>query len=242
MRSPRVFGATLVALIAAVTASCAPSIRSERDANIPLPRDATWAWAGAARDTLAGDGAAPRRYIPSRYALSAFDPIVRQRFHRAIAQALEARGFRRAEDPAQADFLLSVTMDAEPVYRAARAATAEDFGWYGGWGGWGGRRFGYYSPWGFVRPWGWGGGWGWSPWAWSFGLAWAPAYGYGYAVPAYGYGGRAYREGSVVVELRLRSDGEVAWIGRYRTTPRDARHLTDRQLQDVVTRLVATLR
>jgi len=111
-------------------------------------------------------------------------------------------------------------------------------GWgWGGWGGWGYRPRGFYRPWGFYQPW----GWGWSPWGWGFGIAAYPGYGY-YGQSAYGYGGRAYRDGWLVVQLRLRSDGEVAWIGRYRTDSREVQHMSDSQLLGVVTKLFGTLR
>jgi Domain of unknown function (DUF4136) len=238
MRHHRVFGSGCVVAAAVLAAACAPSIRSQRDANIPVPRGATWGWAGqAARASTAPTG---RRYISERNRASAgFGPIVQQRFRRAIAAAMEARGLRQVPDSAEPDFLVSFTLGDEPVFRRGGVAGAHvAVGYYGGWGyrplglypGWG-----YYRPWGFYRPW----GWGWEPWGWGFGFTAYPmnAYdGYGYR-----YGGRAYREGALQVELRLRSDGEVAWIGRYRTEPYEVQRMSPQKVQKVVDQLFATL-
>jgi len=233
MKNARVLGASIVVASAVLAAGCAPSIRSERDANIPVPRGATWAWAGGPAAPTRDTGG--RRYISSRYASATVDPIVRQRFVRAMDGAMTARGFTRVEDTTQADFLLSFSFGGQPVYAARPVmAPAVSVGWYGGWGY---RPWGFYRPFGFYRPW----GFGWAPWGWGLGFAAVPAYGYD-AGPAYGYGGRPYREASLVVQLRLRSDGEVAWIGRYRTNERDVRGMSDAQLQAAVTKLFATLR
>ncbi len=243
MHVVRVLGASVIVASLGLAAGCAPSIRSERDANIPVPQGATWAWAATGAATY-GDTTVRGRYIPNRYTYATADPIVRQRFLRAIDGAMEAKGFHRVGDTAQADFILSLSLDDQPAYAHGGTATAVGVGYYGGWGGWGWgyRPFGFYRPWGLYRPWGfyqpWG--WGWSPWGWGFGLAAFPAYGY-YAEPAYGYGGRGYRDGWLVVQLRLRSDGQVAWIGRYRTDTREVRGMSDAKLQEVVTKLFATL-
>jgi hypothetical protein len=230
MNTPRLFGATCVVASAALVAACAPSIRSERDENIPVPQGATWAWSGAgsaaARDTGAG-----RAYIPSRYESGPFDAIVQQRFRRAIATALQARGFRKADDSAQADFLVSFSFGGTDVYRHPAVATTVGFGYYGGW--WGYRPWGIARPWGFYRPW------GWYPWGWGFGVAVYP--GYGYAPVGYPYGVSYYRDGWLAVTLRLRSDGEVAWIGRYRTEEHRVREMPQEKVQEVVTKLFETL-
>ena len=228
MITRRLLGAAIVVASAALAAACAPAIRSERDENIPLPQGATWAWgcgAGAPRDT-----AARGRYIPDRLAAGSFDPIVQQRFRRAIDAAMQARGFRKAVDSAQADFLVTFSLDGSEVYRHPAVATTVGIGFYGGYG---------YRPWGFGRPWGFYSPWGWYPWGWSFGFAGYPAY--GYAGSAYPYGVNYYRDGWLVVELRLRSDGEVAWIGRYRTEEHRAREMPQEKVQQLVNKLFATL-
>jgi Domain of unknown function (DUF4136) len=234
MITHRLFGATVVVAGAALAVACAPTIRSERDENIPVPQGATWAWAGAT--TAAHDTAARDRYIPNRFAAGSTDPIVQQRFRRAIGAAMLARGFRKADDSSQADFLVSFSLDGTDAYRRpVVATTAVGFGFYGG-------GFGY-RPWGFGRPFGFYRPWGYYPWGWSFGFAGYPAYpAYGYASSAYPYGTNYYRDGWLVVELRLRSDGEVAWIGRYRTEEHEARQMPQAKVQEVVNKLFGSLR
>ena len=230
MMTPRLFGATLVVASAALAAACAPAIRSERDENIPVPQGATWAWVGAGTGAQR-DTAARGRYIPDRLAAGSFDAIAQQRFRRAIEAAMRARGFRKADDSSQADFLLHFSLGGSDVYRRpAVATTAVGFGFSGGMG---------YRPWGFARPWGYYRPWGWYPWGWSFGFAGYPAY--GYATTAYPYGVNSYRDSWLVVELRLRSDGEVAWIGRYRTEEHEASRMPQEKVQEVVNKLFDSL-
>ena len=237
MISQRSLGSILLLAGAAVATGCAPSIRSERDENIPVPQGATWAWSASAapgRDT-----AAAGRYIPQRFASSDVDPIVQQRFRRAIEAAMTAKGFRKADDPAQADFLVAYAFDGTDAYRRPAVAPSLGFGYYGGWARpWGfGAPFGFYRPWGLYRPWGWGLG----GWSWGWGLSFAyPAWGYAGA-PYYGGGVRAYRDGWVSVTLRLRSDGEVAWIGRYRGEEHQLRDLPQAKVNELVSKVFATL-
>jgi len=228
----RLFGPILVVASATLAAGCAPSIRSERDENIPVPQGATWAWSGdgaaAARDT------GPRgHYIPERYQSGAFDAIAQQRFRRAIDEAMRGRGFHRAEDSAHADFLLSLSFDGTEAYRRPAVASTVGFGNFGGYYG----RF--YRPWGFYRPSSFYQPWGWAPWGWGFGFAAYPAYGYGPAY--YPYGARAYADGWLAVTLRLRSDGEVAWVGRYRTEAHRVQEMSQEKVQEAVNKLFATL-
>ncbi len=169
----------IIVVTAALAAGCAPSIRSERDDNIPIPQGATWAWANVA--SAAQDTGAARRYIPRRYTSNEVDPIVQQRFRRAIESAMRAKGLRRAEDTAQADFVLGFSFEGTDAYRRPAVAPVVGFGYYGG----GYRPWGFGAPWGFYRPWGYYGPWG-GPWGWGLSFAAYPAYGYGAAMP---YGG-----------------------------------------------------
>ena len=229
----------IVVVTAALAAGCAPSIRSERDDAIPLPQGATWAWRSVAAASVRDSGAA-RRYIPQRFTSSVVDPIVQQRFRRAIEAAMRAKGFRRADDTAQADFVLGLSFDDAQAYRRPVVPPAVGFGYYGGWygGGWY-RPWGFGAPWGLYRPWGYYGPWG-GPWGWGLSFAAYPAY--GYADAAYGEGTRYYRDGWLVVTLSLRSDGEVAWIGRYRGEEHTMRELPQEKVQEVVNKVFATLR
>ena len=228
MGTSRLFVPIVVVAGAALAAGCAPSIRSERDENIPVPQGATWAWSGgggaAARDT-----ASQRRYIPRRFESGSFDPIAEQRFRRAIETAMRARGFHKAEDSTQADFLLAYSFSGTEAYRHPAVATSVGFAYYGGW----------YRPWGLFRPYGFYRPWGFYPWGWGLNFAAFPAYGYAAAYP---YGVNAYRDGWLAVTLRLRSDGEVAWIGRYRTEEHQVREMPQEKVQEVVDKLFATLR
>jgi hypothetical protein len=227
---------------AAVVTACASAVRSERDEAIPVPRGATWAWGRAGNQPDTG------RYI-RRGPSEAADPIVQQRFRRAIESAMEERGFRQVADSAQPDFVLSYGIEPGEEYGAGRSrapvvgTAAVGFGWGGGWGYWPGfyrpfgpyRPFGLYRPWGFYQPWGWGwAGWG-DP---FFGSLWVPLYS-SYPVGYHSYGG--YGEAALVVQLRLRSSGEVAWQARYHMDPRSARRMSQEQVQDVVSRLFKAL-
>lgn len=227
----------------ALVAACASGIRSERDEAIPVPRGATWAWGRAGSQPDTG------RYI--RRAPSAMaDPIVQQRFRRAFESAMGARGFRQVADSEQPDFILSYSIepgaggDAGGARAAASSMAAVGIGWGWGWGygGWPGlyRPLGYYRPWGFARPWGlyqpWG--WGWGGWGDPFfGAMWAPVYPYPIGHRAYG----GYGDAALVVELRLRSSGDVAWQGRYDLDPRSARRMSAERVQEVVNRLMKDL-
>ena len=178
------------ALVAATLAACAPSVHSARDESIPVPQGASWAW--AARDTLTRGGRT-----------SPVGEIVEQRFRRAMAAAMQAKGFREVGDPAQADFELSAQFGepggGAPVRRGGAVLVGISTGWYGRWGG---GRFGYlgpWGPWGFYQPWGWG--------------AWGPMWA-GYAAPVYVPGRRGYSDRALIVVLRDRPSGQVAWSAR----------------------------
>jgi hypothetical protein len=234
MNERRLFRPLMVVVGVALAAGCAPSIRSQRDENIPVPQGASWAWSSAETAPVRDSGA-ERRYIQPRYASGSFDAIVQQRFRRAIEAAMRGKGFRKADDPAQADFLVAFTFSGTEVARHPAVATTVGFAFSGGYyRPWGfSRPFGFSRPWGFYRPW------GWYPWGWGLSFAPYPAYGYGSAYPV---GSSYYRDGWLDVTLRLRSDGEVAWTGRYRTEERRVREMPQARVQEVVDKLLATLR
>jgi hypothetical protein len=89
-------GAVLLGALALAIAGCAGlSVRTERDASIPIPAGATYAW----NPRPAG----PR--LPDELDYRANNPVIHERVTRAVDEALAAKGLRRA-DPATADFLV----------------------------------------------------------------------------------------------------------------------------------------
>jgi len=207
-------------LVAASLASCSPAIRSARDESIPVPQAATWAW--AVPDTAGRTARGP----------SPVGEIVQQRFRRAMESAMQAKGYREVADVAQADFVLSAEFGEPRGGGPARANTAVMVGFSAGWGygPWGFGRFGYFGPWGpwgFYQPWGWG----------FYG---APMW-TGYAAPAYVPGRRAYSDRALMVVLRDRPSGQVAWSARLGSDGLASR-LTQDRVQELVNKLFRTLR
>ncbi len=221
--------------VATLTA-CAPAIRSQRDEAIPVPHGATWAWAptpdtGAPVERSEREPQARERQAVPRGSsdATAARAIPRQRFERALASALEAKGLRRVADRSSADFLLTVAIEGPGRPGPARVGTGVGVGWYGGFG-----RWGWYRPWGLWAPWG---GYYWHPWA--FGWYGAPYWGWA-AYPAYPvyYG----REATVVAVLSRRDGGDVAWRAQYRADAYDLAYMTQRHVREIADKLVATLR
>jgi hypothetical protein len=223
---------------AAALTSCAPAIRSQRDEAIPVPQGATWAW--ATPDTAgrgAPDSAGARRPGgPARRPrdVAGATAIPRQRLHRALEASLVAKGFHKVDEPSDADFLLTLALDApgRPGPGPGRTVTAVSVGWYGGFGGWGPRgRFGRFQPWGGFGPWA---GWAWQPW--GFGWYGVPYWGTAAAYPV------APRDMTVVALLRVRSSGDVAWRAQYRADAYDLAYLSQQHAQEIADKLVASLR
>lgn len=215
---------------AAFLTACAPAIRSQRDEAIPVPRGATWAWAEAS-----GPGAAPGRPgVPAdRGDPTALRAIPRQLFHRALETALCAKGFRKVDGPDEADFLLTLALEAPRPAARERGRATVSIGVFGGWG-----RWGRYHPWAAYPAWGpywpWG-GWIWGPW----GYGW-PTISYGPPMVPYPVA-VAPRRMAIVALLRQRSDDQVAWRAEYRADAYDLAYLTQRHAQEIADRLVATL-
>ena len=226
-----------IATASLLLAACGPAIRTARDEAIPIPQGATWAWgpregvprAGGPRANVppAGDAQDPRgASVPG-------DEIVLQRFQRAVAAAMQAKGFHQVETPTDADFLLTVGFRAG-VAPGVRGNTGIGIGIRIG-GMWGGRgRRGWYQPWGGAP---WGGGWMYVPWAWS---GYGPM-GWG-QVPMGGYGRpMAYRESALVAMLRQRSTGQLAWRGQVSTDGWAAGHMTQERMNELVAKLFRNL-
>ena len=224
MSTARIARAALAAAGLASAAACAPTIRSQRDEAIPVPHGATWAW--TARDTTGEDQADP----------TLGGAIARQQLGRAIAATMESKGFRQVESETEADFLLTIYLGAAPTphRRQARSTVAVGVGWSSRYG-----RYGRYDPWRWGG--GWGGGWYWplggiSPWGWGW---YAPMIVVGAGAP--GYGGGYRTSAPLVVVLRLRSTGDVAWRGEYFADSYDLYRISQGRVQEIAARLLADL-
>jgi hypothetical protein len=193
------------AALALTLAACAPSVRSDRDETIPVPRGATWTWG-------AHDSASRFQRDPT---LS--NEILNQRFHRAIEATMLAKGYRQVTEGGEADFVLTYHMGVARGRPMGRANVAVGVGF-----GHGGR----------YRPWGWG------PYdRWGWGMYGPPMWGVGYGA-AYPV---AYREGVLLVLLRLRSSGDVAWQGQYDWDVYDSQRVSQQQVQKLVSRIFESL-
>jgi hypothetical protein len=203
-------------------AACGPTIRSDRDENVPVPQGATWAWAAADTGGRETRGPAPA------------GAIVEQRFRRAIEGVMLAKGYHQVGDSSEADFALSADFGggrAEPP-AVRHAGAAVSLGFVGRYHPWGFGRFGFYrpwgfSPWGFYQPWGWG----------YYGV---PMWG-GFVGPGYPSGYRSYSDRALIVQLRHRPTGFVAWSGRLGSDAFYGHRLTQERVQRLVEKLFDSL-
>jgi len=191
---------------------------------------------GSAERATAPDTGSARRYIPQQFASASVNPIVRQRFRRAIEATMQDKGYRLVPEAAQADFVLSVQFggpgEGAPVRRSSAVVVGVSTGW--GYGPWGVSRFGAYRPWGLWEPWGL-----YQPWGWGF--YGAPVWG-GYAVPAYRAGPRVYSDRAMVVVLRQRPTGQVAWSARLGSDALGSHRLTQDRVQELTRKIFEDLR
>ncbi len=184
----------------AAFAACAPAVRSDRDESIPVPQGATWAWAmpGGPREPYepgtpdtagAVERGRPRGRAGPRYGMGGngqnipFDnAIFAQRFRRAAETTMQAKGFHKADDPSEAQFLLIFNVPAYPGYAAY------------------------------------------------------PGYG---AYPPYRGSPRDVR---LVVMLRQRESGEVAWRASYIMDIYDMRQMSQASVQRIADKVLRELR
>ena len=185
----------VIATASLILAACGPAIRTARDEAIPIPQGASWAWGPREPQGAAVPG----------------DEIVLQRFQRAVAAAMLAKGFREVEGPPDADFLLTVGYRTVGT-QGSRGSPTIGIG-IGIGGRWGGRgRRGWYAPMGWDQvPMG------------------------GMARPM------AYRESALVAMLRQRSTGYLAWRGQVATDGIAAGHLTQERMNELVAKLFRNL-
>ncbi|MFI5206721.1 MAG: DUF4136 domain-containing protein [Gemmatimonadales bacterium] len=199
----------VVACGALAFAACAPAVRSDRDESIPVPRGATWAWETApmprspyeppAPDTTDEGRQRPRGMGP-RYGMGGEarnipfdDAIFSQRFRRAAETAMQAKGFHKADDPSQAEFLLGFDLSGALMRRGGTFV-----GVGGGWGG----PYGMYPP-----P----------------------------------YRGNP-RDIRLLVMLRQRERGDVAWRASYIMDIYDMRESSQSSVQKIANKVLRELR
>ena len=249
MAIDRILRTALAAASVASATACGPRISSDRDESIPIPQGATWAW--GVSDTAARFEREPAgRYQREPMGRYQHEPafnneILLQRYQRSLDVAMQAKGFRKVDNASQADFLL--TLDIWMGARRSpmmRTTVGVGFGWYGGGRGW-------YNPWGRGRyyPWGWGlyDLWGrglYYPWGWGLYDQWACC---GYGPPMWGgamtpYYPAPYWEGALLVLLRQRSTGHVAWRGTYPMDVYETQRVSQAHVQKVVDKLFEDLR
>lgn len=169
--------AALAVLGAALTA-CGPSITTEKDESIVVPAGATVAFAGAASE-------GEKNVDPSVQ-----NDIVHRRIQTAIKKQLVAHGFKPAEDPAKADFLVRYYVGVQQHTEYVTTTTGVGYG--PGWGGYG---------WGYGYGWGWGYG------------------GYGGGMATTTTAPVTVADASFVIDLIDHKTGNTAWRGVWQGDP-----------------------
>lgn len=115
--------ATGVLLLACIGIACAGvQARSDFDPHARFDAYRTFAWIGDEPGTLGsgsgGEGA---------------DPLLARRIREAIEAQLASRGYRKVEDPAEADFVVSFDMGKQEKLRIQSTPTPGPAYGYGGW-------------------------------------------------------------------------------------------------------------
>ncbi len=136
MRTLRSIGHFFAVTALAGVAACGPSISSDSDPTIPVPKGATVAFVGGRSE--GGQNLDP----------AVQNDIVHRRIQTAIMQQLTDKGFRVVENPEEADFVVRyfVGVQKNTEYVTTTTGVAGP--------AWGGYGWGYGYGWG----WGWGGG------------------------------------------------------------------------------------
>jgi hypothetical protein len=133
-------------------AGCNDHVQVTRDPDVPIARNATWAWRPAAPPSKTRD----TRALTSRDVISRGDTVtrdtqannelVRDRVKNAIAQTLGSKGLTQVSDPAAADFLVDYHFAVE-----RHNATVETV-YPGGYPGLVCGPFGCWENWGWGPP------------------------------------------------------------------------------------------
>jgi hypothetical protein len=113
-----------VLLLAWFTVACAGvQARSDFDPNARFDAYRTFAWPAEEPGTLAGAAGT-----------EGVDPLLARRLRESIESHLEARGYRRLDDPAAADFVVSFSMGRREKIRIQSSPTLDGRSYgYGGW-------------------------------------------------------------------------------------------------------------
>jgi hypothetical protein len=116
----------LTALTAVLTVACGgPDITVRRDATVPVPKAATWAW--GVRDTV------------SHYELDpvAQNAMLHSRVKQSIETTLGQKGWKRVEDASQAQLIVTYHIGLKRTTEmVGTTSTMGGSGWWGGYG-WG---------------------------------------------------------------------------------------------------------
>jgi len=184
----------LLAIPALLALGCAsaPNIQTNRDANVPLPANPTWAW--GARDTVSHYETDP----------AAQNPILHQRVVSALQKALAKKGWQQVASPADANVIVTYHIGVKRT--VAMESTTMGAAVYGGYGGYG---WGYYG---------------------------APTYVTTTTTPV------GYTTGALLVYVRDKTSGAVAWSGLYTKDVTDPMQSTDEGVQTGVNDLLRDLK
>jgi hypothetical protein len=113
-----------VLLLAWFTLGCAGvQARSDFDPNARFDAYHSFAWLGEAPGTLPGGAGS-----------EGVDPLLARRIRESIESHLEARGYRKVDDPAAADFVVSFSLGKREKIQIQSGPTLG--GGYYGYGGW----------------------------------------------------------------------------------------------------------
>ncbi|HXY32268.1 MAG TPA: DUF4136 domain-containing protein [Gemmatimonadaceae bacterium] len=114
-----------IAALALALVACGPEISSDRDQTIPIPKGATYWWAGGAAVTHTTGGSAMIQ-----------NDIIHQRIQTAINAQMAAKGYKLTTDSAAANFFVRyyIGTKTEVSYQSTTTGMAAGPGWGYGWG------------------------------------------------------------------------------------------------------------